>query len=77
MVGSPRSSTEIMIQWEAPMDEERNGIVLGYMVRYRLHGYKDSQWYYRNITKEVCVVLFIRQTFIFLQTGTQCHLLNR
>ncbi|KAK8382212.1 hypothetical protein O3P69_015266 [Scylla paramamosain] len=52
LVGSPRSSTEIMIQWEAPLEEERNGIVLGYMVRYRLHGYKDSQWYYRNITKE-------------------------
>ncbi|KAK4323993.1 hypothetical protein Pmani_005348 [Petrolisthes manimaculis] len=52
LVGSPRSSTEIMIQWEAPLEEERNGLVLGYMVRYRLWGYKDSQWYYRNITKE-------------------------
>ncbi|XP_050687397.1 protein sidekick-like isoform X4 [Eriocheir sinensis] len=52
LVGSPRSSTEIMIQWESPLEEERNGLVLGYMVRYRLHGYKDSQWYYRNITKE-------------------------
>lgn len=52
LVGSPRSSTEIMIQWEAPPDEDRNGVILGYMVRYRLWGYKDSQWYYRNITKE-------------------------
>ncbi|KAG7176448.1 sidekick-like 1 [Homarus americanus] len=52
LVGSPRSSAEIMIQWEAPPEEERNGVVLGYMVRYRLWGYKDSQWYYRNITKE-------------------------
>ncbi|ROT77317.1 hypothetical protein C7M84_004018 [Penaeus vannamei] len=52
LVGSPRSSTEIMIQWEAPMEEERNGMIHGYMVRYRLWGYKDSQWYYRNITKE-------------------------
>nr|XP_045601913.1 protein sidekick-like isoform X1 [Procambarus clarkii] len=52
LVGSPRSSTEIMIQWEAPPEDERNGVLLGYMVRYRLWGYKDAQWYYRNITKE-------------------------
>ncbi|CAL4240840.1 unnamed protein product, partial [Meganyctiphanes norvegica] len=52
LVGSPRSPTEIMIQWEAPPEEERNGQIHGYMVRYRLWGYKDSQWYYRNITKE-------------------------
>ncbi|KAK7082429.1 Protein sidekick-2 [Halocaridina rubra] len=52
LVGSPRSSTEIMIQWEAPAEEDRNGMLHGYMVRYRLWGYKDSQWYYRNITKE-------------------------
>ncbi|XP_064109452.1 protein sidekick-like isoform X2 [Macrobrachium nipponense] len=52
LVGSPRSSTEIMIQWEPPPEEDRNGIIHGFMVRYRLWGYKDSQWYYRNITKE-------------------------
>ena len=53
LVGSPRSSSEIMIQWEPPKEDERNGIVLGYLVRYRLWGYKDSTWYFRNITKEV------------------------
>ena len=52
LVGSPRSSSELMIQWEPPLQEHHNGQVLGYVVRYKLGGYKDAQWYYRNITKE-------------------------
>ena len=63
LVGSPRSSTEIMIQWEPPQEEERNGVIMGYMVRYKLWGYKDAQWYYRNITKEVCFIY----SFFFIE----------
>ncbi len=43
-----------MIQWQPPDEEHRNGMITGYMVRYRLHGYGDnSPWSYRNITNEV------------------------
>ncbi|RXG58556.1 Protein sidekick [Armadillidium vulgare] len=52
LVGSSRSNSEIMIQWEQPLEEDINGILKGYMVRYRLSGYKGSQWYHSNVTKD-------------------------
>ncbi|XP_053678622.1 protein sidekick [Anopheles nili] len=51
-VGSARSSTEIIIQWQPPLEEHRNGQILGYIIRYRLFGYNASPWNYRNITNE-------------------------
>ncbi|XP_052873091.1 protein sidekick [Anopheles cruzii] len=51
-VGSARSSTEIIIQWQPPVEEHRNGQILGYIIRYRLFGYNASPWNYRNITNE-------------------------
>ena len=50
-VGSARSESEIMIQWQPPPEDAQNGEVLGYMVRYRLFGYHDSPWSYRNISQ--------------------------
>ena len=50
-VGSARSESEIMIQWQPPAEDAQNGEVLGYMVRYRLYGYHDSPWSYRNISQ--------------------------
>lgn len=51
-VGSPRSSSEIITQWQPPLEEHRNGQILGYIIRYRLYGYNDSPWTIRNITNE-------------------------
>lgn len=51
-VGSARSSSEIITQWQPPLDEYRNGHILGYILRYRLHGYSDSPWTMQNITNE-------------------------
>ena len=50
LVGSARSESEIMIQWQPPAEDRQNGEILGYLVRYRLFGYHDSPWSYRNIT---------------------------
>lgn len=52
-VGSARSSSEIITQWQPPLEEHRNGQILGYIIRYRLHGYNNSPWTVRNITNEV------------------------
>ncbi|ODM95509.1 Protein sidekick [Orchesella cincta] len=52
LVGSARSPSQIIIQWHPPQDEHKNGLIIGYIVRYRLHGYGDSPWSYRNITNE-------------------------
>lgn len=51
LVGSARGESEIMIQWQPPGEEDQNGEILGYIVRYRLFGYHDSPWSFRNVTK--------------------------
>lgn len=51
-VGTARSSSEIITQWQPPLEEHRNGQILGYIIRYRLSGYKDIPWTIRNITNE-------------------------
>lgn len=50
-VGSARSESEIMIQWQPPTEEAQNGDLLGYMVKYRLFGYHDSPWSFRNVSQ--------------------------
>ncbi|KAJ8966484.1 hypothetical protein NQ317_018469 [Molorchus minor] len=52
-VGSARSSSEIITQWQPPLEEHRNGQILGYIIRYRLYGYNDVPWTVRNITNEL------------------------
>ena len=52
-VGSARSSSEIITQWQPPLEEHRNGQILGYVIRFRLYGYNESPWTNRNITNEV------------------------
>jgi protein sidekick len=34
------------------VEKHHNGILMGYMIRYRLFGYIDSPWSYRNVTNE-------------------------
>ncbi|XP_044015450.1 protein sidekick isoform X2 [Aphidius gifuensis] len=51
--GNARSNSEIITQWQAPLEEHRNGQIIGYILRYRLHGYYDkSPWIIQNITNE-------------------------
>ncbi|XP_024084969.1 protein sidekick [Cimex lectularius] len=50
--GSARSSSEIITQWQPPLDEHKNGQILGYIIRYRLFGYNHSPWTTHNITNE-------------------------
>lgn len=51
-MGSARSSSEIITQWQPPLEEHRNGHILGYVIRYRLRGYDNSPWTDQNITNE-------------------------
>jgi protein sidekick len=50
-VASARSSSEIIVQWSTPLEEHRNGQILGYILRYKLSGYKDTPWTYANATE--------------------------
>lgn len=51
-MGSARSSSEIIAQWQPPLEEHRNGLILGYVLRYKLNGYKESPWTFMNISNE-------------------------
>lgn len=51
-MGSARSSSEIIAQWQPPLEEHRNGQILGYILRYKLSGYNASPWTYMNISNE-------------------------
>ncbi|XP_049831894.1 protein sidekick isoform X2 [Schistocerca gregaria] len=51
-VGTARSPSEIITQWQPPLEDHRNGQILGYVIRYRLYGYNESPWTYKNITNE-------------------------
>jgi protein sidekick len=48
--GSGRSSSSIIVQWQAPPADQWNGDILGYIVRYRLAGYPTLPWIEKNVT---------------------------
>lgn len=50
LMGTPRSSTSIAIQWSPPPADSQNGDIRGYKVRHRLAGYQsESDWYSSDI----------------------------
>lgn len=50
VVGASPSPTSVMLQWQPPLEGERNGRLLGYAVEYRLAGYPSSPWAGVNVT---------------------------
>jgi len=77
LVGSARSVAEIMIQWQPPAEDAQNGDILGYIVRYRLFGYHDSPWSYRNITKPSQRTYLITELITWKDYGVQIAAYNQ
>jgi len=50
VIGSARSNSSIVLQWQSPDSVDWNGQLLGYVVRYKLSGYPDSTQTFENIT---------------------------
>ena len=50
VIGSARSNSSIVLQWQSPDAADWNGQLLGYVVRYKLLGYPDSTLTFDNIT---------------------------
>jgi len=50
VIGSARSNSSIVLQWQSPDADHWNGQLLGYVVRYQLSGYPDSTRSVDNIT---------------------------
>ena len=68
-VGSARSESEIMIQWQPPAEDAQNGDILGFIVRYRLYGYHDSPWSFRNISQQGQRNYLIQELFTWKLEG--------
>lgn len=54
LVGSPKSSTSILIKWSPPPKDSQNGLIRGYKVRHKLAGYGESSdigWSINDVTE--------------------------
>lgn len=74
--GSARSSSEIITQWQPPLEEHRNGQILGYMIRYRLFGYNHSPWTTHNVTNEVSFGILYFYLFMFVDSTVYLNIAN-
>ena len=50
VIGSARSNSSIVLQWQSPDPEDWNGQLLGYVTHYKPSGYPDSTRSVENIT---------------------------
>ncbi|XP_076305612.1 sidekick cell adhesion molecule isoform X1 [Tachypleus tridentatus] len=66
VLGGARSANSIMLQWQPPPEEDRNGKLLGYIIRYKLAGYLATSWEYHNISN-VAQTTFLLEDLIVWQ----------
>ena len=67
VIGSARSNSSIILQWQNPDRTQWNGQLLGYMVRYKLSGYPDSTLTFDNVTNFQSKVIHELTGLIFFQ----------
>ena len=65
VVGSPRSNSSIILQWQPPDEDKWNGNLLGYLIRYKPSGYPDSTLDYENITNYQVTLHELRRLIVF------------
>ncbi|XP_067118957.1 protein sidekick [Centruroides vittatus] len=65
VVGGARSSTSVMLQWQPPSEEDRNGDLKGYTIRYKLAGYSASPWVYNNVSNEAQHSLMLQDLIVW------------
>ncbi|XP_062859555.1 protein sidekick-2-like [Trichomycterus rosablanca] len=64
VIASGRTNSSIMIQWQPPPENQQNGALLGYLVRYRLTGLPvDIQ--YKNLTNPEVTNLLLEDLIIW------------
>ena len=65
VVGSPRSESSIIIQWQAPDQDAWNGALLGYMIRYKPSGYPDQTISYEDIENTMVSLFELKGLIVF------------
>jgi len=68
VIGSARSNSSIVVQWQSPNPEDWNGQLLGYVIRYKPSGYPDSTRNYENITSFQYSVIYELTGLIYFET---------
>ncbi|KAL4658231.1 protein sidekick-1-like [Arapaima gigas] len=70
VVASGRTNQSIMVQWQPPPEPELNGVLRGYVLRYRLAGL-PGEYQLQNITSPEINYCLIRELIIWTQYEIQ------
>ncbi|MBN3277397.1 SDK1 protein, partial [Polyodon spathula] len=70
IVASGRTNQSIMVQWQPPPEPELNGVLRGYMLRYRLAGL-PGEYQLKNITSPEINYCLVRDLIIWTQYEIQ------
>ncbi|NXW78848.1 SDK1 protein, partial [Hirundo rustica] len=70
IVASGRTNQSIMVQWQPPPESEHNGVLHGYILRYRLAGL-PGEYQYKNITGAEINYCLVKDLIIWTQYEIQ------
>ncbi|EMP30597.1 Protein sidekick-1 [Chelonia mydas] len=70
IVASGRTNQSIMVQWQPPPESEHNGVLHGYILRYRLAGL-PGEYHYKNITSAEINYCLVKDLIIWTQYEIQ------
>ena len=59
------SISSVIIQWKPPMEDDWNGVLLGYMIRYKPRGYPDNTLSYENVTNYLVTSFQLNDLIVF------------
>ncbi|XP_032952672.1 protein sidekick-1 isoform X2 [Rhinolophus ferrumequinum] len=75
IVASGRTNQSIMVQWQPPPETEHNGVLRGYILRYRLAGL-PGEYQQRNITSPEVNYCLVTELIIWTQYEIQVAAYN-
>ncbi len=64
-MGSPRSESSILLQWDKPDDDALNGVLLGFVIRYNPSGYPDDTVSYERIESDAVTLFELKGLIVF------------
>ncbi|XP_029432778.1 protein sidekick-1 isoform X2 [Rhinatrema bivittatum] len=75
IVASGRTNQSIMVQWQPPSEGDHNGVLHGYILRYRLAGL-PGEYQYKNISSPEINYCLVRDLIIWTQYEIQVAAYN-
>ncbi|XP_030067895.1 protein sidekick-1 [Microcaecilia unicolor] len=75
IVASGRTNQSIMVQWQPPPENDHNGVLHGYILRYRLAGL-PGEYQYKNISSPEINYCLVRDLIIWTQYEIQVAAYN-